>query len=115
MLQFCNNYTAEVWIAILWRTPNCPDGGDWTKEGWFRLGPGQCGVVSGENLHEVNRYWYYFAQAADGAFWAGVPHILVPYEPFRWCVSTSSTDSRDVGLREVDVGKSNDVTVSLFP
>jgi uncharacterized membrane protein len=115
MLTFCNNYPSDVWICILWYTPNCPDGGDWSKRGWYHLAQGDCGIVSDEDLDEVNRYWYFFAHAADGAFWAGEPVISVPHQAFDWCVDTSSSDSRDVGLREIDIDGNDDYTVNLVP
>ncbi len=115
MLTFCNKYPSDVWICILWYRPNCPDGGDWEKEGWFHLPQGACGNVSSAELAEINRYWYFYAQAADGAYWAGAPGIMVPYEAFDWCVNTSCSDCFRVGLRELDVDDNDDYTVNLIP
>lgn len=115
MLQFCNNYPSDVWVCILWYHPNCPDGGDWEKEGWWHMSQGQCVVVFGDDLEDINRYWYFFAEAADGAFWAGAPQITVTDRVFDWCVNTSSSDSFTVGLREIDVGDNDDYTVNLIP
>jgi uncharacterized membrane protein len=115
MLQFCNNYPADVWVCILWYHPGCPDGGDWEKAGWWHLAPGECKVVFGDDLEDINRYWYFHGDAADGAFWAGAPTIFVPFEAFDWCVDTASTDGFTVGLRELDVDGNDDMTVNLVP
>ena len=115
MLKFCNKYPSDVWVCILWYRPHCPDGGDWEKKGWWRLGQNECKIVSSADVSDVNRYWYYYAQAANGAFWAGPPHIMVPQQAFDWCVNTSSTSARSVGLRQIDVGDHDDYTVNLVP
>jgi uncharacterized membrane protein len=115
MLKFCNKYPSDVWVCILWYHPNCPDGGDWEKKGWWHLGRGECKVVSSSDLEDVNRYWYFHAHAADGAVWAGPPTIAVPHQAFDWCVNTSGTGARIVGLREIDVDDNDDVTLNLVP
>ena len=112
-LTFCNRYSSGVSVAIMWYTPGCPDGGDWSKAGWYNLAPGQCAKVFNGDLDDVNRYCCYFAEAADGAFWAGDVVTQVPHRAFDWCLNTGSTDSRQVGFRVFDVGDSDDVTVSL--
>ncbi len=113
MLKFCNNYPVDVSVCIMWYHPGCPDGGDWEKMGWWNLSPGECNVVYANDLDDVNRYWYFYAEAADGAYWAGPNVTAVPYERFDWCVNTASTTSRDVGFRELDVGDNDGVTVNL--
>lgn len=102
MLQFCNRYHSTVWVAIIYHRPNCPDGGDWAKKGWWRIEPGQCKVPIGGNL--PNRYYYFFAEAADGAFWAGTLATQAPQRVFDWCLNTGSTDSRTLGFRQLDTG-----------
>jgi len=115
MLRFCNNYPSDMWVCIVWYHPNCPDGGNWEKEGWWHLGQGKCSVVYGGNLDDINRYWYFYAEAANGAYWGGSPHVLVPPRRFDWCLNTSSTDAFSVGLRLIDVGGYDDYTVNLLP
>lgn len=114
-LIFCNKYTAGVSVAILWYTPNCPDGGDWSKAGWYDLSPGQCTTVFNGDLDEVNRYWGYYAEATDGAFWAGDVTTDVPDRAFNWCINTGSSDSRQIGFRVLDVQDNDDYTVNLTP
>lgn len=87
--------------------------GTGAREGWYHLAQGDCGVASDEDLDEVNRYWY-FSAAADVAFWEGEPVISVRHHAFDWCVDTSGSDSRDVGLREIDIDGNDDVKLVPF-
>ncbi|TMH34348.1 MAG: hypothetical protein E6H66_10130 [Betaproteobacteria bacterium] len=34
--------------------------------------PGRSKVAFGGDVNDVNRYWYFFAHAADGGFWASL-------------------------------------------
>jgi hypothetical protein len=44
-----------------------------------------------------------------------VHYTIVPHTAFDWCVNTSSSNSFTVGLREIDVGDNDDLTVNLTP
>lgn len=111
MLQFCNRRNSTVWVAIIYRRPNCPDGGDWAKKGWWRVDPGQCKTAVGGSLS--NRYYYYFAEAADGVYWAGPVRTQAPRRVFDWCLDTGSSDSRELGFRQIDTGSYSNYTVNL--
>lgn len=115
MLRFCNNYPETVWVTIEWYHPDCEDGGDWEKAGWWKIDPGQCKTAYGGSLRDVNRYWYFYAHASDGAYWAGPYEDVVPHTAFDWCSDTGSTDSRVVGLRELDIDSNDNYTVNLVP
>jgi uncharacterized membrane protein len=115
VLRFCNQYTTTVSVCIEWYRPGCPDGGDWEKAGWWVMQPGECKTAFGGDVDDVNRYWYYFAFATDGAVWAGEFNETVPDRVFDWCSNTSSTDSRTVGMRQLDVGDSDNYIVNLTP
>jgi uncharacterized membrane protein len=114
-LYFKNCYPSTIWSMILWYHANCEDGGNWEKMGWWRIEPGQQATVSVADLDEVNRYWYYYAQAANGAYWAGPYGVVVPHTAFDWCVDTANTDSFDVGMRELDIGGNDDYTLTFVP
>lgn len=73
MFRFTNNYSSTVWAMVEWNHANCPDGGDWEKKGRWQMEPGQSAVVFGSGLKDVNRLWYWFAHACDGAVWGGLP------------------------------------------
>ncbi len=114
MLTFCNRHNQTVWVSIIRYTPNCPDGGDWTKEGWWGIEPGQCKIVYGGDLQKVNRYFYYYAETAGGVIWTGPIFTFVPIQPFSWCLATANTSSRSVGFRLLDIEHYNNFTLSLW-
>jgi uncharacterized membrane protein len=115
MFSFCNRYSTTVWVMFEWRRPNCPDGGNWEKKGWWRIEPGECKVVYGGDLADLHACSYYYAHAADGAQWAGPYSESVPHTVFDWCANTSSTDARQVGMREICTGNYNNYTINLTP
>ena len=115
MFTFCNNYPREVWISFMWYSPNCPDGGNWTKKGWWHLFPGQCANVFNEDLDDINRYYLFYSHADDGAEWSGPYTRAVPGTRYEWCEWTASTNHRNVGFRLVDIGENEDFTYTLIP
>jgi uncharacterized membrane protein len=112
-LTFNNEYSAPVSISILWYSPGCPDGGDWELAGWYNLDTGQGMTVFFGDLDDINRYWYFNAEAIDGAYWAGDVVHDVPPTAFDWCWNTGSNVASPVGFREIDVGDNDDFTVNL--
>lgn len=114
MLQFCNRHTQTLWVTIMFYHPNCPDGGDWEKKGWWGIAPGECNVVFGGDLDDLNQYYCFYAEANDGVVWAGPYVRSVTNRAFDWCENVSSTDARDVGYRLLDIGDNDDYTVNLF-
>ncbi len=113
MLKFSNSFPETVWVCIDWYHPNCSDGGDWEKAGWWKIDPGQSAVVSTADVSDVNQFWYYFAHSESGNVWAGPFAEMVPHNRFDWCENTSSTDARQVGMRELDVGNADNYIVNL--
>ena len=104
-LCFHNNYSSPLSVAVMWYDPgDCGgDGGEWGTRGWWNLNPG--GTVH-TNVSTGNRYFYYYAEAWNGAVWGG------PYGPvdctwagFSSCQNIGSTaDYLSLGMREVDAG-----------
>ena len=39
MLTFSNVTERQTWVAIMYYHPNCPDGGNFSKAGWYYLPP----------------------------------------------------------------------------
>jgi uncharacterized membrane protein len=115
MLSFCNQYPQPVWVVIGWYDPGCADGGDWSKAGWWYMNQGDCVNVLDVDLDELNRYYVFYAEADDGAFWAGPYGTTVPWEAFDMCWPTATSDARFLGLRLIDVGGNDDYTVNLVP
>jgi uncharacterized membrane protein len=114
-LRFTNNYPSTLWAMIEWYHPNCEDGGNWEKAGWWKIDPGQTKTVFGGDVSDVNRYWYFFAHAADGAAWAGPYNEIVPHIAFDWCEDTANSDSRTVGMRELDIHSYDTFTLHFVP
>lgn len=117
MLRFTNGYRTTIQAMVEWYHPNCRDGddylGEWEKAGWWRIEPGQSAVVFGGDVSSVNRYWYFFAGAFDGAVWAGAFEEFVPLNAFQWCEKVRNSTSFVVGMRELDVGSSDNFTLTF--
>ena len=115
MLNIYNLYPSTVWVTIMWYSPGCPDGGDWEKAGWWKIEPGEGKTVFGGDLEDVNRYFCYFAHAADGVQWSGPYVRKVPHQAFDWCEWIANSNSRDVGFRLLDIGDNDDYALTLIP
>jgi hypothetical protein len=113
MLQFSNGTDRQLWIAFMYYHPNCPDGGDFGKKGWYHLVSGHSAVVYGGDAADLNRYFCYYAENDQGDHWSGQYVRAVPQHAFDWCEWTGSTDSRDVGFRLLDVGDTDNYTLTL--
>lgn len=68
-LTFSNASSKTLWAMVEWSYPNCPDGGEWMKKGWWQIEPGGTAVVYGGDVHAVNPIWYCYAYALDGSEW----------------------------------------------
>jgi hypothetical protein len=113
VLRLTNEHSSTVWAMIEWSHPNCPDGGDWEKKGWWRMEPGESKVAYADDLDDVNLWWYGFAHAADGTVWGGEFPELVPTGAFQWCEHTADTSSRTVGMFQFPGGQDEDHTVTF--
>jgi uncharacterized membrane protein len=120
-LTICNSYTAPLSVVIMfWSPDTCGGEGDnWQMMGWYNFDPGTCGVVYENDLEDLNRYWYYYALAEDGAFWAGsLGGTSVPKDAFDLCWGAgiaADENSQGVSFRELDIDGSDDFTLSLTP
>jgi uncharacterized membrane protein len=114
VLQFTNAYSSPVWVMIEWHNPDCSDGSDWEKKGWWQIEPGASKVPFGGDLSDTNQTWYFYAHADDGSEWAGEFQETVPPTAFDWCSNTSNTESRTIGMRELDLPQGqSDHTIRL--
>lgn len=116
MLKYVNSCPFPVSLCIMWYSPNCPDGGDWTKKGWWNLAPnGGSAKVHSADLADVNRFWCDFIQGG-GVTWDGSGVIRpVPSRRFEWCEWTGSTDAFDADFFVNDIGDSDDIIFELTP
>lgn len=108
-MQVCfqNSYASPLSAAVMWYSPGTcgGEGGDWETRGWWNLNPG-------DNVHTNvwtdNRYFCFYAEAWDGAVWAGPYGAEVSIYAFDRCIDigTSVSDGPspyfDVGFRLID-------------
>jgi hypothetical protein len=102
-VYFHNNHSSTVWIAIMRYDPGaCGSYGNWATEGWWGLNPG--GTVWA--FSTSNRYACFYAEADDGAVWAGsYGPVYIYWDAFSSCVNIGSTAAYDVvGMRLIDLG-----------
>jgi uncharacterized membrane protein len=121
MLQICSFYPHKLWVAIMFYDPNCAvdflGSEPWKKRGWWSLAPGQCKVVFGEDLADLNRYYCYYAEATDGAVWSGPYKRSVRLTAFNDCSGAGLTGpkKKTIGYKLLDIGDSDDFTLTLVP
>src|SRR5829696_203553 len=107
-LVLCSSYPTTIWTSIMFYSPETcgGEGGDFEMMGWWTLAPGSCKPVYANDLADLNRFWYYFAEAADCAFWAGPFGANVSRNGFggdQWCWSVQKGAGNEmlrIGYRE---------------
>ena len=107
-VRFTNLYSSKVYVAYMRFDPACgSDCGDpWDVLGWINLDPGQ---TQTRDNPTNNRWFYYYAEADDGSFWAGEFVAEVKDDRFSKCtclgviVSHGPNPWYDVGMRELDL------------
>ena len=121
-LTLCNSYPQPISTAIMFYSPDTcgGEGGDFQMMGWWNLNPGSCALVYANDLEDLNRYWYYYAIADDGAEWAGPFTNSVPDAAFNQCwgigvIIENGIESTEVAFRELDIGGNDDYTLTFVP
>ncbi|MGA5037668.1 DUF1036 domain-containing protein [Streptomyces capoamus] len=112
-LTFSNASSKTLWAMVEWSYPNCPDGGEWMKKGWWQIEPGGTAVVYGGDVQAVNPIWYCYAHAADGTEWRDRYQELVPSRAFAWCTDTADSTSRTILMNEIVVSRPDHVHTFL--
>jgi hypothetical protein len=106
-VTFTNSYGKKLYVAYMRRDFNCQGecGDIWDVLGWINLDPGETEIRANPTN---NRWYYYYAEADDGAFWAGPYVAEVSNAKFEKCtclgvsVSGGPPPYYDVGFRELD-------------
>ncbi|MCT2588500.1 DUF1036 domain-containing protein [Streptomyces sp. N2-109] len=106
-LIFRNDYSRPIWAMYERYRPNCPDGGNWLKAGWWKIQPGQTAVVFAGDPHGVNPIWYAYAHSDDGLEWSDRFQELVPVRAFEWCSNVADTSSRTILMHEFVAASTN--------
>jgi hypothetical protein len=109
-VRFTNSYGKKLYVAYMRRDFDCQGecGDIWDVLGWIGLDPGETETRSNPTR---NQWFYYYAEAVDGAFWAGPFVANVSNDKFQKCsclgviVSHGPQPYYDVGMRELDTVK----------
>lgn len=108
-VSFTNSYGKKLYVAYMRRDFSCQDecGGIWDVLGWINLDPGE---TESRANPTTNRWYYYYAEAEDGAIWAGPYVAEVTQSKFEKCTCLgvivqnggATNPYHDVGFRELD-------------
>ena len=106
-LTFTNSYGKQLFVAYMRRDFRCQSecGDIWDVLGWIKLDPGEAETRPNPTK---NQWFYYYAEAIDGAYWAGPYVANVSNNRFQKCsclgviVSHGPQPYYDVGMRELD-------------
>ena len=103
MALYVRNQTSRtVFVALGYHHPNCPDGDNWGKKGWWRIAPGGTATVRGGASNGAK--YFFHAHTDDGATqWGGTFTTFLPSNAFDWCWPTSSTSSTLRGMQKLIV------------
>ena len=119
-LTLCNSYSTVISTAIAFYSPDTcgGEGENFEMMGWWDLEPGSCALVYANDLEDLNRYWYYFAQAVDGATWSGPFEASVPDAAFDQCygigvIIENGNESTGIAFRQLDIGDNDDYTLTF--
>ena len=113
-LYFRNNYPNSVWVCYMYYSPaRCGAYSNWGTRGWWQIDPGQTKLVWVGNT--LNRYYSYYAKAADGAQWTGqYGPVYVYHQAFDSCLNIGSTAAYGrVGMRLIDTDNYGTYTMTL--
>ena len=114
--RFSNKTDTTIWVAFQWYSPHCFEDSNWAVAGWWKLVPGETKTVFGADLQTVNKYYYFYAEGADGSLWSGPFRTCTPATAFSWCDNLCNTapGTRILGYREKYIGTYNNYTVNLI-
>ena len=106
-LTFRNSYGQKIFVAYMRRDFACQEdcGAPWDVLGWINLDPGE---TETRDNPTNNQWFYYYAEAVDGGFWAGPYVANVSQQRFQKCnclgvvTSEGPQPYHDVGMRVLD-------------
>ena len=100
-LYFRNETNRTVAVALGYSTPNCRDGDNWSKKGWWVIGPGGTATVRGGASNGAKYFWH--AHTDNGLQWSGEFVTNLPSNSFDWCWPVSSSNSTPRGMQKLIV------------
>ena len=92
-VRFTNSYGKKLFVAYMRLDFSCQSecGEPWDVLGWINLDPGETEA----RANPANNQWFYFyAEAVDGAFWAGPFVANVSNNKFEKCSCLGVTVSQ---------------------
>jgi uncharacterized membrane protein len=108
-VAFTNSTGAKIYVAYMRLDYNCQNecGDPWDVLGWINLDPGE--TETRANPTE-NKWFYFYAEDANGAVWAGPYVAEVTQTRFEKCTclgvlvqnGEATNPYHDVGFRELD-------------
>ncbi|NMO21169.1 DUF1036 domain-containing protein [Pyxidicoccus fallax] len=111
-LHFRNSYGPRIRICISFYDPaNCAAWGVWGTRGWWSIDHNQSVYL----LNTTHSVAYYFAEADNGAFWAGDSQFIHAPQtsPFNSCLWNQRIGDRYLGMRQVNMSAGT-YTVNLI-
>ncbi|AYK06742.1 DUF1036 domain-containing protein [Brevibacillus laterosporus] len=102
-LHFRNRTNVGLQIVYAYSAPNCEGSNKWLKKGWYKVAPGN--TVQVWSGWANGRKFFYYAEDTSGLgrTWSGEFVTPIPSRAFEWCWDTGSTDSRNLGLKKLQV------------
>lgn len=92
-----NGYSSRVYVAIALYNTSCQP--PWDSQGWWTIDPGNTVYVA----NTCNRYLYFYAEAVDGAYWAGPYQFEVAEGVFDFCPTSGiGFSGATAGMRQID-------------
>jgi uncharacterized membrane protein len=108
-VSFTNSYSAAMFVAYMRLDYDCQNecGEPWDVLGWISLQPGE---IEYRDNPTNNEYFYYYAEAVDGAYWSGSFPAEVSDDRFEKCTCLGVIEQNGqptnpyftVGFRELD-------------
>ena len=110
-LSFCNRSAVAIEAALGYRDETDSKTESWTSEGWWRIEPGQCARVYGQNL--AQRFYFYYAHAlaqtakdTPPTTWSGKYIFCTDTKAFRveGDNDCAARNHQSTGFQELDIG-----------
>ena len=111
-ISFTNKHGVDLSVCLIWYNTDCVSP-PFRKSGWWNIAHGDTLTVLYGPYR--NKYFYYYAEAADGAYW-GSPNrqISVVTRAFDVCFDTIFEPNIIVPLNEFDTGHASNINITLL-
>ena len=110
-MSFCNRSSVVLEAAMGYRDNSDNEKESWISEGWWRIEPGQCARVYGQQLNQ--RFYFYYAHAlaqttkdVPPTVWSGKYIFCTDDKAFRVEGDTDcpARNYQSTGFQELDLG-----------